>query len=968
MSGGRLLGSYFRPLPAHIPAPAPTPPPPRREDPPIAVPDETQDATPDGGQDKATAFLQHITISRDQTQERQQLDEAVALRALLSPTQSSDPHGQSPQEYQHLFDNPDFGTRLSLNTEPSNDQNDRHHRSRDSASGTEDASSDDPDVGDEETRVAKNRTHVKHIKLYEDAASYLSRTMDAPAVSWRSPSPPPIQGPSRKAPLGQDDFDHSPTAAMSNYGIIMPIRRETGIPFSAGAPVATGSRSTQYLAINHKFPASDESESQTEQDSDAALSPPGHPPSPGAHGDSTKPHRQWMDPPRSSFRQSAPQLLASVAAKHGRPKKRIVDVGGDDDDSDDDDGAYVNNRSPEASSPLELEGQATLRERIRELHMELEALKGQLTTNPHTTVRGLPDAGIGNHPQRPGQRWRKIYRIKGACYLGKPAWDHEDRGLRLRASMPIANLDRFLENQDFLFIVYNDYGFVQPSEYRLEEREWEVLPLPEPSAQTISFPNRAMVQALVNLSKLYSDFNTAFPSFDFKKEISTPYLSLFYMYPEWTSKSRELGRRDRVCVEALFTYLEKTLGPLYQDVSGQLSSGRISLGALQFLVKPGDIVVQPRPCPTAFMLNGWGSSKPFWGPQSPTTMEEKGTTSDRASENTHQVWSVAGWNLEIKHGKLSRHQEVLELRIDHSTTELFDVTSLEWYPLRYASEEIKSLLSKRGHTYWHCRERRFVGYSNQGHEPNEHDSLHPEAAQQIEKYELDIEVDRIQEVRWNKKAFENLVVDDDTKHLVEALISNQVKTEMSTDLISGKGNGLIMLLHGVAELAEKPLYRVTCGDIGTKPEQVEKYLETVLLLGKIWGCGILILTSNRVGTFDQAFKSRIQLALHYENLKKPQRRKIWRNFLTRLRDVGEAGVDYDDLNDHIDDLAEEDMNGRQIRNAITTARQLAQFRGQKLSFAQLKHVIAVAGRFEGYLKGVQGGYTDDQLARNDGVR
>jgi hypothetical protein len=60
----------------------------------------------------------------------------------------------------------------------------------------------------------------------------------------------------------------------------------------------------------------------------------------------------------------------------------------------------------------------------------------------------------------------------------------------------------------------------------------------------------------------------------------------------------------------------------------------------------------------------------------------------------------------------------------------------------------------------------------------------------------------------------------------------------------------------VAELAEKPLYRVTCGHIGTKPEEVEQasysvlfsvvqtnllsqYLETVLQLGKIWGCGKL---------------------------------------------------------------------------------------------------------------------------------
>jgi hypothetical protein len=30
------------------------------------------------------------------------------------------------------------------------------------------------------------------------------------------------------------------------------------------------------------------------------------------------------------------------------------------------------------------------------------------------------------------------------------------------------------------------------------------------------------------------------------------------------------------------------------------------------------------------------------------------------------------------------------------------------------------------------------------------------------------------------------------------------------------------VISRVAELAEKPLYRVTCGDIGTKPEEVEK--------------------------------------------------------------------------------------------------------------------------------------------------
>lgn len=40
--------------------------------------------------------------------------------------------------------------------------------------------------------------------------------------------------------------------------------------------------------------------------------------------------------------------------------------------------------------------------------------------------------------------------------------------------------------------------------------------------------------------------------------------------------------------------------------------------------------------------------------------------------------------------------------------------------------------------------------------------------------------------------------------------------------------------------AEKPLYPVTCGDIGTNPKEVEEYLESVLNLGKIWGCVVLL--------------------------------------------------------------------------------------------------------------------------------
>jgi hypothetical protein len=131
---------------------------------------------------------------------------------------------------------------------------------------------------------------------------------------------------------------------------------------------------------------------------------------------------------------------------------------------------------------------------------------------------------------------------------------------------------------------------------------------------------------------------------------------------------------------------------------------------------------------------------------------------------------------------------------------------------------------------------------------------------------------------------------------------------------------------------------------------------------------VAFLTSNRVGTFDEAFKSRIQLALHYENLTSSQRRKIWRNFVFRLQDLEEPNINFDDIFDHMDDLAKEEMNGRQIRNAITTARQLAQYKSVELRYQHLRHVIGVAGKFDQYLKKVNEGLSDDQIARDDRVR
>lgn len=95
---------------------------------------------------------------------------------------------------------------------------------------------------------------------------------------------------------------------------------------------------------------------------------------------------------------------------------------------------------------------------------------------------------------------------------------------------------------------------------------------------------------------------------------------------------------------------------------------------------------------------------------------------------------------------------------------------------------------------------------------------------------------------WNKIAFKQLVASEETKELIQAVVTaHGQRTSVAPDIIEGKGQGLLILLHGapgtgktltaesIAEAQERPLYRVTCGDIGTEPKEVEMVCQVRVL-------------------------------------------------------------------------------------------------------------------------------------------
>ena len=312
-----------------------------------------------------------------------------------------------------------------------------------------------------------------------------------------------------------------------------------------------------------------------------------------------------------------------------------------------------------------------------------------------------------------------------------------------------------------------------------------------------------------------------------------------------------------------------------------------------------------------------------------------------------------------------------------------------------------------------------------------------------EKLWLEFSLAGVRDIEWNEGAFESLVLPANQKSIVKALVESHKFHAAKTidDVVQGKGKGLVAVLHGppgtgktltaegIAELLKCPLYMVSAGELGTDPARLEHELQKILDIAHSWGAvllldeadvflekrevhdihrnalvsiflrlleyfqGILFLTTNRVETFDDAFQSRIHIALRYGELTAKAKKSVWKMFLDKVgvMEVAEAEAEASRTSkasgasqaskeaneasdekkpalkltptstiwteDDYDRLARNNLNGRQIKNAVRTAQALAVNEKQKLSMEHIRRVLEVAQSFEQDLKGGTG-YVD----------
>ncbi|KAK4149361.1 P-loop containing nucleoside triphosphate hydrolase protein [Chaetomidium leptoderma] len=240
-------------------------------------------------------------------------------------------------------------------------------------------------------------------------------------------------------------------------------------------------------------------------------------------------------------------------------------------------------------------------------------------------------------------------------------------------------------------------------------------------------------------------------------------------------------------------------------------------------------------------------------------------------------------------------------------------------------------------------------------------------------------IDKLEDIEWNDKAFDNLVLPGGEKELAWEFVESKANSDDAMDdFVREKGRGIIILMFGppgvgktytaeaVAEKARVPLYMVSAGMLGTSPETVEAALTDALELCRLWNAmllldeadiflgarlddsltrnelvaifltkleyyqGILFLTTNRFSRIDHAFQSRVDLFLPYHDLDAHARKQVWQNFFDHL------GRDKFDVSaDDLDRLSTLPLNGREIKNLIKSAQLLSARSGGKVTAERL---------------------------------
>ncbi|KAI1419053.1 P-loop containing nucleoside triphosphate hydrolase protein [Xylaria sp. FL1777] len=567
----------------------------------------------------------------------------------------------------------------------------------------------------------------------------------------------------------------------------------------------------------------------------------------------------------------------------------------------------------------------------------------------------------------------------------------------------------------------NTYALVINREFTIEDQS-------APKSVTLKINSPQLLNTFRHVVGSYpavpSDFKSPF-------EIKNPFQMLVHYWDELDEYRKETTDNEtRMHLNLLFQFMENEIGPDRTKVLNMISQGQITYLSAWFIFRPGDVLF------TRVMGKGWLL-------RCTKTVYEENTKIGPYFEVHCRYTDYDGTDVGD-----AAHKTVLIQKQDFGAENPANIMALEIFPRRFIEDDnLEAQYEKRGKRFLDlrgCSTQSYDGLAQYLKDPpwswwdydmadagavwlpytetgrvildkatfkEDNASKTPGIAKAkpepmfcppfVIGYSLAKKewcrflVENLSPVKWKDDAWDKLILEEEQKVVLQALVTSHSYPENARDQPEQKGKGLVVLLHGSpgsgktlsaessAELTHRALISTSMASLDTDQMSFifERNLRRLLQYATLWKAivlldeadvflemreeksgnaqrnalvaiflkeleyfsGIIFLTTNRVETFDWAMKSRIHLALGFSPPGASIRREMWTQ---ALRTVPADEIGIDDISQAVRILADRSLNGREIYNTLNTARTIATFERKKLLLEHIQKILKVRDSFD----------------------
>lgn len=354
------------------------------------------------------------------------------------------------------------------------------------------------------------------------------------------------------------------------------------------------------------------------------------------------------------------------------------------DTTEDIEGATTDQEPPTEASKIEATPRIQdIDQRIEELEKEISSLQGRL--------RDIT-------PKQPVFQVFNCIGDERAVYLDTPSWNVMDNeGITLKGNQPISSLDAYLSRKgNVAFVVFRTFTISSMAkEIHIATRNGTTIPDPKVDwdrirlySQPMKDAAKAFFEGLLNHNiNVEADLESLFP--------------MWYHYRS-TKIINDLPREQQSLVKLLTDWIDAEYESKYSHSDNLFKRGVVTRSTFPYLFRPGEVVVYKE---RSGGVSGCMVTSGPWILDDNDRVPQGGT--DFTDDET---WVVSTWSY-MYDGKFWKDENILSVGFTaEEDNQEVEIKSLAVFPLRFATEDLKLRLQKRGKTFWSCRYRRLISY------------------------------------------------------------------------------------------------------------------------------------------------------------------------------------------------------------------------------------------------------------------